>query len=193
MAQAHGPWAAANFCVEAVGLGIDDEVDVALAVERDVLALVPGDRRKAHLGEQVAQLLGSGAAYSTNSKPSVPIGFSRPSGPSSTDGTVVVARLQLLFAGSHCSVVPKLASVEVWPPPVERSPSLGEVGRDAFMDIPAQWQLSEDGKALTQLQIHGFRRGVCIPHPRRGACRGGRPPSRVHQYLEPGRFPADQP
>ena len=45
---------------EAVRLGIDDEVDVALPVQRDVLALVPGDRREAHLGEQAAQQFGIG-------------------------------------------------------------------------------------------------------------------------------------
>ena len=45
---------------EAARLGVDDEVDVALAVERDVLALVLGDRGKAHLAEQGAQQLGIG-------------------------------------------------------------------------------------------------------------------------------------
>jgi hypothetical protein len=39
----------------ASGLGIDDEVDLPLAVEGDVLALVPRDRGKAHLREQLAQ------------------------------------------------------------------------------------------------------------------------------------------
>ena len=60
MAQAHGPWLAAKSLGEAVGLGVDDEIDVALAVEGDVLALVPGDRGEAHLGEQRAQQLGIG-------------------------------------------------------------------------------------------------------------------------------------
>ena len=60
MAQAQGPWSLGELLGEAVRLGIDDEVDVALAVERDVLALVPGDRGEAHLGEQRAQQLGIG-------------------------------------------------------------------------------------------------------------------------------------
>ena len=44
----------------AAGLGIDDEVAVALLVERDVLALVPRDLGEAHLREQDAQQLDIG-------------------------------------------------------------------------------------------------------------------------------------
>ena len=44
----------------AAGLGIDDEIAVALLVQGDVLALVPGDLGKAHLGEQRAQQLDVG-------------------------------------------------------------------------------------------------------------------------------------
>ncbi len=39
----------------AARFGIDDEVDFALTVQGHVLALVPGDRREAHLREQVAK------------------------------------------------------------------------------------------------------------------------------------------
>ena len=45
---------------EAVGLGIDDEVHVALAVERDVLGAMPGDLHEAHALEQAAKLGGIG-------------------------------------------------------------------------------------------------------------------------------------
>src|SRR5947208_3529668 len=38
-------------------LGVDDEVAVALLVQSDVLALVPGDLGKAHFGEQGTQQL----------------------------------------------------------------------------------------------------------------------------------------
>ena len=44
----------------AARLGIDDEVAVALLVQRDVLALVPGDLGEAHLGEERAQKLDVG-------------------------------------------------------------------------------------------------------------------------------------
>jgi hypothetical protein len=40
---------------EAAGLGIDDEVDVALPVQQHVFRAVLGDRRKAHLFEQSAE------------------------------------------------------------------------------------------------------------------------------------------
>jgi hypothetical protein len=40
---------------ETVRLGVDDEVDVALAVERDVLAPVPGHGGEAQFGEQAAK------------------------------------------------------------------------------------------------------------------------------------------
>jgi hypothetical protein len=41
----------------AAGLGVDDEVDLALAVERHVLALMLRDRREAHFREQLPQQL----------------------------------------------------------------------------------------------------------------------------------------
>ena len=37
------------------GLGIDDEIAIALLVKRDVLAFVAGDLGKAHAGKQRAQ------------------------------------------------------------------------------------------------------------------------------------------
>ena len=40
---------------ESVGLGIDDEIDVALLVQRDVLAAMAGHHREAHALEQRAQ------------------------------------------------------------------------------------------------------------------------------------------
>jgi hypothetical protein len=43
---------------EGFGLGVQDEVDVALAVERHILRAVPGDGRKAHLLEEGVELLG---------------------------------------------------------------------------------------------------------------------------------------
>ena len=66
---------------EAVGLAVHDEVDAPLAVERHVLGAVPRHEREAHLLEERAQeLAGSGAVYSMNSKPSVPMGLSARSG-----------------------------------------------------------------------------------------------------------------
>ena len=43
-----------------VGFGVDNEVDFALTVERDLLAPVSGHRNKAHLLEQPAQFFGFG-------------------------------------------------------------------------------------------------------------------------------------
>ena len=61
---------------EAVRLGIDDEIDVALAIEGDLLGAVAGHGAKAQALEQPAAVpAASGAVYSTNSKPSVPMGF----------------------------------------------------------------------------------------------------------------------
>ncbi len=45
---------------EAVGLVVDDEIDVALAVQDDALRAVPGDDQEAHVFEQVIQQLGIG-------------------------------------------------------------------------------------------------------------------------------------
>ena len=45
---------------KAVGLGIDDEVDVALPMQRHVLAAMAGDDRESQLFEQRAQQLGIG-------------------------------------------------------------------------------------------------------------------------------------
>ena len=60
-AERHGAGAGAvllgEAAGEAVGLGIDDEVDVALPVERHVPGTVLGDRREAHGLEQVVELL----------------------------------------------------------------------------------------------------------------------------------------
>ena len=47
---------------EGSGLGVEDEVDVALAVEGDVLGAVPRHRREAHLLEQPVELLRVGMA-----------------------------------------------------------------------------------------------------------------------------------
>ncbi len=60
---------------EALRLGVDDEVHIALAIERDILRAMPRDLGEAHALEQRAQRRGSGAVYSTNSKPSVPMGL----------------------------------------------------------------------------------------------------------------------
>ena len=48
--------------IEAVGarLFVDEIVDVALAIDRDLLGLVAGDRRKAHQLEQRVQFRGIG-------------------------------------------------------------------------------------------------------------------------------------
>ena len=62
------------------------------------------------------------------------------------------------------------------------------------MDIPEGWTLSADGKALEKsFRFKDFSRGLRLPDPRRDACGEGRSSSRVHQRLEPGRFPADDP
>ena len=42
------------------GLGVDDEIAVALLVQSDVLALVPGNLGEAHFREQGAQQLDVG-------------------------------------------------------------------------------------------------------------------------------------
>ncbi len=61
---------------EGIGLGVDDVVHVALAIERDVLRTVTRDRRvKPMSSSTVLSAAGSGWANSTNSKPSVPIGL----------------------------------------------------------------------------------------------------------------------
>ena len=79
-AEGHGAGAGAvprgEAAGEAVGLGVDDEVDVALPVKRHVLRAVLRDRREAQRREQRIELLPARRAYSTNSKPSVPIGLS---------------------------------------------------------------------------------------------------------------------
>jgi hypothetical protein len=51
---------ARELLAEAARLGVDDEVDVALAVQRHVLAAVAGADREAHAREQPAQQLGVG-------------------------------------------------------------------------------------------------------------------------------------
>jgi len=63
------------------GLGIDDEVAVGLLVQGDVLLLCRATSGKPILVKSERSNSMSGAVYSTNSKPSVPIGFSRPNGP----------------------------------------------------------------------------------------------------------------
>ena len=65
----------------AAGLGIDDEVAVALRCSVTFLRLCRATSGKPILVNSERSSSMSGAAYSTNSKPSVPIGFSRPNGP----------------------------------------------------------------------------------------------------------------
>ena len=60
----------------ALGFAIDDEVDVALAVQENVLGPVAGHQLEAQLLEQRFQLLGVGEANSTNSNPMSPMGLS---------------------------------------------------------------------------------------------------------------------
>jgi hypothetical protein len=45
---------------EAVGLGVDDEIDVSLAMEGDILAAMAGDPLETHLFEKGPQFLGLG-------------------------------------------------------------------------------------------------------------------------------------
>src|SRR5436309_936323 len=47
--------------------------------------------------------------------------------------------------------------------------------------------------AYPQLQVRGFQRGLRLPDPRGAARRESRPPPRIHQRVEPGRLPPDQP
>ena len=42
---------------EGIFLGIDDEVDVTLAIERHLFRTVPGDRAETHPAEQLVQYL----------------------------------------------------------------------------------------------------------------------------------------
>ena len=60
-AERHGAGAGAvllgEAAGEAVGLGIDDEVDVALPVKRHIPGAVLGDRREAHGPEELMKLL----------------------------------------------------------------------------------------------------------------------------------------
>ena len=74
---AHGrPMRLRELLGERIRLGIDDEVDVALGMQRDVLAAMTGDHRESPAARTgCAAAAGSGAVYSTNSKPSVPMGF----------------------------------------------------------------------------------------------------------------------
>jgi hypothetical protein len=58
-------------------LVVGDEVDVALAPQVDVLGLVPGHERKPIISNTGSSTPRSGAANSTNSKPSRPMGLSK--------------------------------------------------------------------------------------------------------------------
>ena len=51
---------AGELLTKAGGFGVDDEVDVTLTMQRDVLAAVFGDGRKAHAVKQASQQLGVG-------------------------------------------------------------------------------------------------------------------------------------
>jgi hypothetical protein len=57
--------------------GVDDEIDVALAVQVTFLWRWRAIAVKPMLSNSAPSAFGSGAAYSTNSKPSVPIGLSQ--------------------------------------------------------------------------------------------------------------------
>src|SRR5688572_3000641 len=63
-AECHGtyrrPMRLGESLSEGARLGIDDEIDVALRMQRDVLAAMPGDHREAEAFEQAAQQLGVG-------------------------------------------------------------------------------------------------------------------------------------
>jgi hypothetical protein len=54
---------------DTIGLRIDDEVDVALPMERDVLAPVPGGDGETHPREQRPQQLGIGRGVLNELKP----------------------------------------------------------------------------------------------------------------------------
>ena len=57
IAQAEGPCGARELLAEALRFRIDDEIDVALPVQRHVLAAVARDDRKPHARKQRPQLL----------------------------------------------------------------------------------------------------------------------------------------
>ena len=52
-----GPVRLRETLAEGIRLGVDDEIDVALRMQRDVLAAMPGDHRKPEPLEQAAQQL----------------------------------------------------------------------------------------------------------------------------------------
>jgi hypothetical protein len=60
---------------EAVGLGIDDEIDVPLAIEGDLLGAVAGHGAEAQALEERPSAGASGAVYSHELEPSVPMGL----------------------------------------------------------------------------------------------------------------------
>ena len=80
-AERHGVGAGAVLVAEdfrlAALFAVQEKVDVALFVMNDVFGAVLANRRKAELFEQRASSSGLPLVYSTNSKPSVPMGFSK--------------------------------------------------------------------------------------------------------------------
>ncbi len=122
---------------------------------------------KPNLANRSRSSWGSGAAYSTNSKPSVPIGFSRPSGPFSS---VAVAIGEYLLVSGPLRRAWSLFKLEA-------GHGVGRTGR----------------RAASKLHLRQFQRSVRLPDARRAARREGRPPPRIHQRLEPGRLPPHQP
>ena len=56
-----GPVRLRELLAEGIRLGVDDEVDVALRMQRDVLAAVAGDHGEPQALEQAAQQLGIGS------------------------------------------------------------------------------------------------------------------------------------
>ena len=60
---------------ERIRLGVDDEIDIALAPERDVFRAVLGDRLETHGAEQLAQLFRLRMGVFDEFETSVPIGF----------------------------------------------------------------------------------------------------------------------
>src|SRR5204862_7395067 len=112
------------------GLGVDDEIDIALPMQRDILALVPGDCGEAHLCEQAAQLFRVRGCIFDELEA---VGTHR---------ILEAQRAELDGRGGAYHD----KSLLFWPPSALATHALQGVGR--AMDIPEGWSLTEDGKAL---------------------------------------------
>jgi Lrp/AsnC family transcriptional regulator, leucine-responsive regulatory protein len=135
-----GPCRRAKRCAKRVGLGVDDEVDAALAVQQHVLVPVRAIALKPRRSNSSPMATGSGAAYSMNSKPSVPIGLSQAGVIAGYVALVDAERVGLALAAyisvrlakrmagdRHSPVESFTAAVQAWPEVVECAALSGDM------------------------------------------------------------------